>query len=46
MVTVLNSMSKPIAPCVCVCACFVAYEETNFYNDMGMTYVLQGERDL
>ncbi len=29
--------------CVCVC---VVYEDTNLYNDMGMTPVLQGEGDL
>ncbi len=35
--------------CVCVCVCVhvsVVYEDTNLYNDMGMTYVLQGEGDL
>ncbi len=34
---------------VCVCVCvhvYVVYEDTNLYNDMGMTYVLQGEGDL
>ncbi len=25
---------------------YVVYEDTNLYNDMGMTYVLQGEGDL
>ncbi len=39
--------------CVCVCVCvglcvcghvYVVYEDTNLYNDMGMT--LQGEGDL
>ncbi len=30
---------------VCVCVC-VFYEDTNLYNNMGMTYVLQGEGDL
>ncbi len=40
--------------CVCVCVCvggggghvYVVYEDTNLYNDMGMTQVLQGEGDL
>ncbi len=35
--------------CVCDCVCvhvYVVYEDTNLYNDMGMTYVLQGEGDL
>ncbi len=30
--------------CVCVCVCvrvYVVYEDTNLYNDMGMTEVLQ-----
>ncbi len=31
--------------CVCVCVC-VYREDTNLYNDMGMTWVLQGEGDL
>ncbi len=36
------------SPCVCVCVCesvrvFVVYEDTNLYNDMGMTEVLQFE---
>ncbi len=34
---------------VCVCVCvhvYVVYEDTNLYNDMGLTYVLQGEGDL
>ncbi len=25
---------------------YVVYEDTNMYNDMGMTWVLQGEGDL
>ncbi len=32
--------------CVCVCVCvrvYVVYEDTNLYNDMGMTEVLQYE---
>ncbi len=37
--------------CVCVCVCggghvYVVYEDTNLYNDMGITQVLQGEGDL
>ncbi len=32
--------------CVTVRACFVIYEDTNLYNDKGMTLVLQGEGDL
>ncbi len=32
---------------VCVCGhVYVVYEDTNLYNDMGMTQVLQGEGDL
>ncbi len=34
---------------VCVCVCghvYVVYEDTNLYNDMGITQVLQGEGDL
>ncbi len=33
---------------VCVCVCghvYVVYEDTNLYNDMGMTGI-QGEGDL
>ncbi len=33
--------------CVCVCVhVYVVYEDTNVYNDMGITQVLQGEGDL
>ncbi len=35
--------------CVCVCVCvrvYVVYEDTNLYNDMGMTEVLQFEGGL
>ncbi len=33
-----------LSVCVCVCVCgFVVYEDTNLYNDMGMTEVLQFE---
>ncbi len=36
-----------VLACVCVCVCVrVVYEDTNLYNGMGMTYVLQGECDL
>jgi len=32
---------------VCVCVhVYVVYEDTNLYNDMGMTKVLQGGGDL
>ncbi len=34
---------------VCVCVCvrvYVVYEDTNLYNDMGMTEVLQFEGGL
>ncbi len=42
-------MCLPYILCVCVCVCvhiYVVYEDTNLYNDMGMTQVLQGEGDL
>ncbi len=41
-----------VSVCVCVCECvcvsecvrvYVVYEDTNLYNDMGMTEVLQFE---
>ncbi len=32
--------------CVCCVHVYVVYEDTNVYNDMGMTQVLQGDRDL
>ncbi len=43
-----------VSVCVCVCVCvyvyvvyvYVVYKDTNLYNDMGMTQVLQGEGDL
>ncbi len=38
-------MSSRVCVCVCVCV-YVVYEDTNLYNDMGMTQVLQGEADL
>ncbi len=34
-----------LAMCVCVHV-YVVYEDTDVYNDMGMTQVLQGEGDL
>ncbi len=40
---------QTVCVCVCVCVCghvYVVYEDTNLYNDMGMTQVLQGEGDL
>ncbi len=51
-------MENPRKPCVCVCVCarvcvraacvrvYVVYEDTNLYNDMGMTEVLQFEGGL
>ncbi len=39
-------MSVSLSLCVCVCVCvrvYVVYEDTNLYNDMGMTEVLQFE---
>ncbi len=44
-----HNSQKETCVCVCVCVCvhvFVAYEDTNLYNDMGMTWVLIGEGDL
>ncbi len=44
--------APPCVVCVCVCVVcvcghvYVVYEDTNLYNDMGMTQVLQGEGDL
>ncbi len=35
-----------VCVCVCVCVCvrvYVVYEDTNLYNNMGMTEVLQFE---
>ncbi len=35
-----NFLCNIICVCVCVCVCvhvYVVYEDTNFYNDMGMT---------
>ncbi len=40
---------SPVFVCVCVCVCvrvYVVYEDTNLYNDMGMTEVLQYEGGL
>ncbi len=39
-------ISSIYSMCVCVCVCvrvYVVYEDTNLYNDMGMTEVLQFE---
>ncbi len=36
----LGLLSSTQAVCVCVCVCvhvYVVYEDTNLYNDMGMT---------
>ncbi len=44
-----NHRAAGVCVCVCVCVCghvYVVYEDTNLYNDMGMTQVLQGEGDL
>ncbi len=44
-----NRVVDLICVCVCVCVCvhvYVVYEDTNLYNDMGITSVLQGEGDL
>ncbi len=38
-------MNYPFNECVCV-SVYVVYEDTNVYNDMGMTQVLQREGDL
>ncbi len=40
-----------VSVCVCECVCasvrvYVVYEDTNLYNDMGMTEVLQYEGGL
>ncbi len=37
-----NSLIPEVGKCVCVCVCvwghvYVVYEDTNLYNDMGMT---------
>ncbi len=37
-------MCLSVSVCVCVCVrVYVVYEDTNLYNDMGMTEVLQFE---
>ncbi len=44
----MNSLQSSLCVCVCVCVCvrvYVVYEDTNLYNDMGMTEVLQNVRD-
>ncbi len=49
-VSLLKPYHSPVSTepglCVCVCVCvrvYVVYEDTNLYNDMGMTEVLQFE---
>ncbi len=45
----VNRKTLNVCVCVCVCVCghvYVVYEDTNLYNDMGITKVLQGEGDL
>ncbi len=37
-----NSLIPEVGKCVCVCVCvcghvYVVYEDTNLYNDMGIT---------
>ncbi len=32
-----------VCVCVCVCGFMLVYEDTNLYNNMGMTEVLQFE---
>ncbi len=39
------SVSVSVSVCVCVWV-YVVYEDTNLYNDMGMTEVLQFEGGL
>ncbi len=37
---VFTKIAKRVCVCVCVCVCghvYVVYEDTNLYNDMGMT---------
>ncbi len=39
-VKVLANIAESVCVCVCVCVCvhvYVVYEDTNLYNDMGMT---------
>ncbi len=41
-----NCVSVCVCVCVCLCVCvrvYVVYEDTNLYNNMGMTEVLQFE---
>ncbi len=44
----ITVLSLFLSVCVCVGGghVYVVYEDTNLYNDMGMTQVLQGEGDL
>ncbi len=47
--TMINVENNCAALCVCVCVCvrvYVVYEDTNLYNNMGMTEVLQFEGGL
>ncbi len=44
-----SKLSVSVCVCVCVCLCvrvYVVYEDTNLYNNMGMTEVLQFEGGL
>ncbi len=43
---ILHGVYYVLCVCVCVCVCvrvYVVYEDTNLYNNMGMTEVLQFE---
>ncbi len=40
-----NNVTFSKTVCVCV-QVYVVYEDTNVYNDMGITQVLQGEGDF
>ncbi len=40
------TIHRNLCVCVCVCAFYVVSEDTNLYNDMDMTQVLEGEGDL
>ncbi len=44
--SVSENEREHVCVCVCVCVCvrvYVVYEDTNLYNNMGMTEVLQFE---